>query len=643
MMNPAYYNNPNDSTQGWAIKAKDYDYFHSVNCWVDTAEYYYSKPFYLSQSFDMDTILPLIFQYYDSVLLRAARESLKVLLNIGVAYDNYSDYFMENYSKYLALVGQHYSSASTSDSIRQAILAYIILEEPCKSWIDTTMWPRQLAGHSKQDVCNHVTKWYDTLKHYDPNHLITTGITPFDFFEFDPGVMKLDFISPHIYPQKLEFQDENAFQEMVDQVHGWFYWMASTIPMPYLIGETGFKSKYHDSLANGNHGTNIQQKLYADSTLKIAKDCFASGYSWWYFQDYHWSDWDCYFGLYGRDPENSGPTVEKYVVNAFRDFNSSTPPGTFQKPGSYYDPYLNGYYAAMYGYNTSNYLHGHVQNQYGHPLENVYVRGQTRLKGIAPDTVKMYSHHTFTDKNGNFVLIPFDYDTAAGPDYNVIETLKITSPGCSRIDIANWGPNGITDYGIYVLDYLSFSYFDTIENIFIDNNDKKRFQAWENLVLHDSVFVHGDGDFIAREEISIENDFQAFFGSETWIYNDPTFPMCDSIQSVQEVFKSKEIFAERESEIKSDQIELSFSPLRKSAGILVFPNPSDGTFTVQIPEEMLTEDLTITVLDEMSRFITTIPAFSEFTKINLPELPVGMYYLVVKTGSNSTSCKFIIQ
>ena len=648
MLNPEFHYSKEDSTYSWTITPTDYNFMDSVNCWVDTAiaDSLYKKTIYLSPSFETDSNLELIFQYYDSVLLRASRESLKVILNVGVATGDYSVYFMENYWKYLALVGKHFNSECLSDSIRQSILAYSILEEPCKSWNPNTLWPKVKVqdGHSKQDVCQYISTWYDTLKFYDPNHLITVGITPFDFFEFDPGVMKIDFASPHIYTQKQPYEGNEFFQEMLDQGHGWFYWLANSLPMPYLIGETGFRSKYLDTIHPGNQGTNLQQKLYADSTLKYAKDCKSSGYSWWYYQDYDWHNaynTECSWGLLGRLAYYD-TAHEKEVVNAFRNFNPSSQPGAFYSPTSYFDPYHHAYYAALFGYDSSHYLHGHVQDQNGNPIKNAYVRGQTRLYGRGEDA--WYdTHHTFSDDSGNFVLIPFDYKLEKDPNYNVIETLGITKPGCSRFYIESWGLPGIADNQIYVLDCPSFSYSDTIENIMIGQNEKHLYQAWDNLLLFDSIFVYGTGEFFARSEVSIKNEFQAYSGSETWIYNSNTFPVCDSISPDKIPFNpnSTKIIAQS-SEPSSEKIDVSFLLSNEDFRLLIFPNPSYGIFTVQLPEQFLKGKVSLSITDQLNRQIKVLEVSSKSIQVDLSTVQQGIYYLIIKNPEYSSLSKIII-
>ena len=637
MLNPGFYNGQTDSTHGWAIKALDLDFLDSVNCYTSFSKNYYTKPFYLDSSFRMDTLLSLIFQFYDSVILRASRESLKVLLNVGIADGKYSSYFVENYPNYLSLVGQHFSSVNTPDSIRKAILAYVILEEPCFSWDVSTMWPTADSGHSKQDVCHNISKWYDTLKSNDPNHLITIGFTPFDLFEFDPGVMKIDFASPHIYPQKRFYERDNFFQGMVDQAHGWFYYLAKVLPMPYLLGETGFRSKYMDDDHPANQGTNAQQKLFADSTIKNVEDCYGSGYSWWYYQDYYWGNTsEGFWGLYGRNV-NTFETEEKPVVDAFKNYTPYSQPGVFSAPNSYFDPYHHSNYAP-----DTNIITGHVQDLNGKPIKNAYIRGQTRLFGVGNDA-RFDTQYTFTNDSGNFVLRPFDYEPDKDPNYNVIETLYITAPGCSRYYSEVWGPPGVNDDLIYILDGSPLSYADTITSILIQQSEKRLFQSWNDLYLNDSVFIYGDGEFTARVQVSITTEFHAYSGSEVWVHNSYVFPICDGVPSDNTEIKSYTTGGiTRDLGSSLGDITIDFLISEKDCRLMIYPNPSSGVLNVNIQKECLQEPIKISIFDQMTRQILEVPMSSNPQQVDLSEVRQGIYYLILSDKSDSYTRKIVI-
>ena len=313
------------------------------------------------------------------------------------------------------------------------------------------------------------------------------------------------------------------------------------------------------------------------------------------------------------------------------------------RPASYYDPFNHEYYGELFNYGTSHHLHGHVQDSYGDPIKDVYIRGQTRLSGYG-SAIELYTHNTFTDESGDFVLIPFDYDTTHLPNSNVIETLKITRSGCTRIDSAKWDPAGLPDNQHYILDCYSFAYYDTVNDMSITFGDTKKFQAWERMILFDNNFVYGNGEFVAREEIKINSEFHAFSGSETWIHHELTFPVCDSIQPEQDLPKlERNIETFKDSGRRSDELELSFIPIENVGEVSVFPNPSDGIFSIRIPEELLIESVAITIYDENNRQVAKMPASSRDTQLSMTEFAPGVYSIVVRNNSSTYSCKLIIK
>lgn len=139
--------------------------------------------------------------------------------------------------------------------------------------------------------------WYDAIKSSDPNHLITIGGSPaLDYLEWDPGVMKIDFYSPHIYPKEYQYEgyvQDYAFSRVLNNM----LLLDKICPMPWMIGETGHSAI--DDFYKTVHGTewlpftymppdvdgNLNdQKTYADKTLAGVRNCNASGYTWWNYR-----------------------------------------------------------------------------------------------------------------------------------------------------------------------------------------------------------------------------------------------------------------------------------------------------------------------------------------------------------------------
>ncbi len=650
-LNPVYYNSKKEEDlwiQGWGIKVVNLDTMLMKNCWIDKSipEYTYTDAVYLSQTFGPDTVLNRILQYYDSVLLRAARSSLKVLLNVGVAIGDFSPEFISGYHTYLALVADHFGSGNPSpgsreDSIRKALMAYVILEEPAYSWNDATMWPKDTSGtgHTKQDVCQFINTLYDALKQNDPYHLVTLGGVPADLFEYDPGVMKLDFYSPHIYPKKRTYPGYDFLQGMVDEAHSWFYWLASNVPMPYLIGETGFKSKYMDDTHVGNDGTNTQQKQYADSTLKSAKECLASGYSWWYYQDYYWSDHDCYYGLLGRTGNQYNDTVlRKPVVTAFENFNSSSLPGIMTRPEYYYDPYHHEQYAP-----GTHIIAGHIIDDNG-PVKDAWVRGITYLGKDTNDLTKVLydTHYSFSNNNGYFDLIPYDYygvqDTS-----NCILDLKITAPSGLRFHFGGWTnpPTPVDSGATYCLMTSGWEFDDTVKNSTVPGPGQTSFQAFNSLDLQDVSFLfRSECDVFARTSVFLHPEVVAYNGSETHIFCGPAFPDCSDIPDTTLCIPNPPV---QNTDLKSsEELELAFIPVSDSVTLMLYPNPCKDAVVIELLNaDNFQPPYYIAVYNSAGARVASFQTTTSKSILSMASLSSGIYLVQIKYADKSYSKSII--
>jgi len=99
------------------------------------------------------------------------------------------------------------SALATVLKNKPALLAYDLYNEP-----NYQIFNLDKSMHiPKQTVCDYVGQWYDAIKTADPNHLVTIGGTDMgDVEDWDPSVMKIDFVSMHPYPMA---PDQNFLTE----------------------------------------------------------------------------------------------------------------------------------------------------------------------------------------------------------------------------------------------------------------------------------------------------------------------------------------------------------------------------------------------------------------------------------------------
>jgi hypothetical protein len=484
--------------------------------------------------------LQTMFGQMDLVLNMAQAENLKVILLTGGG-----NYFLNNvvgtpsahaadYAALLAAYADHFKNS-------QSLLAYDLYNEP--AWSDGAYF------HKKEEVCQWTASWYDAIKTNDPNHhLVTMGLNNWwDVLEWDPGVMKLDFLSQHIYPGFKEFEGYSLAPGM-ERYHDELVWMANNSPLPWIIGETGFAaSNTANSIqvstgvySNFNyppnvHGTENEQANFAELGLNEVRDAGGSGYSWWQIQDVFWygpadpnvfrENW---YGLlrYGDpDPAPFGyAAYRKPAVAKFQAFDP-TASGTFSGPSaSYYNPYNHP--------SNPNTITGHVTDQNGDPVKDAFVIGATPIFNPTGTTDIIFDfHYTFTNINGDFTLIPYDYDPRP-PNTNNIEDFRISAIGSNRLErgwpsTMNPSSIGITTGQTYTLEKSAFTFNASVDGETVIGGTSENFQGKNTLtVSNTSVQPNAQSEFKAGNVIDVHFEFHATAGSEVHIYTTEVFPEC---------------------------------------------------------------------------------------------------------------------
>ncbi|MFH1159864.1 MAG: hypothetical protein V1733_02830, partial [bacterium] len=386
------------------------------------------KPFPLHEPFENDAVTLHLVELINHLIQVASEvewegKKLKLILITGGEWGGHSHDFPDVYSDYL------YALSNTlpillSNSAKTTLMAYDLYNEP------PSFWPVETIGHSKQDVCKKVKMWYDTIKEGDPYHLITLGAQGHhSILEYDHAVFSLDFYSPHLYPAAHhQYEGPTYFESLMNSFYGKLYWVSNNCKMPWIIGETGFRAVENSVFDTNYDGTLSDQYDFADSATIRTWECGGSGFSWWFYQDV------CNDG-YGILKQNQVctnwpcSTILKPVWEVFDDF---TPPstGACSEPPYYYDPYYHEVYAPP----DTNIVTGYVLDREDNPIKDAVIFAHTRLYNTQnPANPVIYDfHYTFTDDNGLFTVIPYDFDTRP-PNYNTIEGLTISAAICSRV------------------------------------------------------------------------------------------------------------------------------------------------------------------------------------------------------------------
>lgn len=593
----------------------------------------------------LNTNVQLLFSFYDLILQEAQACSLKVLLD--VAYDDIAAHPIDvaDYASYLSALADRYKNNS-------ALMGYVVIEEPSYNQHNT--------GHTKQEICDITSQWYDAIKAKDSHHLITMGGSDLvDILEWDPGVMKLDFYCPHIYPRIIDYENysiTNAF----DRVLGDLIWITGNSPMPWLVGETAF-SAYDDSYYNTNHTSQIissprvdgsvqEQAAYGQYILDAVRNTNGSGISWWNYQE-HWWGSDLQredgYGLLRHGPLTDG-NIEKPITMVFRNYPLPPPnPVPITSPSNYLN--LLNLIPSSYSYSGTVFEEGTTN-----PIKDAIVFGWTRyyLPDNTGDNIPEEASdfiYTFTNKvDGSFTLHPLNpnaiLNTYISRPLTELTKVTVSTAGAER---EPFGPEQGTPLpsSIY-LNIAPFNFDLQVSNEIIDAaNSPRNYKGWNTLKVNNvSVISGGISDMKAKREISVEADFHAENGSELHVFCAPAIFSDCSIDLNGFLRMVNNATAETNLTIPAKEIELDFSPKFDFTFLELKPNPNDGIFTVEIKSshnEILKNK--IQIFDIVGNILFQEETTNNISSLNLISVAKGIYYVHLNNQFSSFNQKIIIQ
>ena len=225
----------------------------------------------------------------------------------------------------------------------------------------------------KKDAVYLVRSWSKLMDQFAPNQLMTISYAePIEVFEWDPGLLELDFVSFHTY-NPLRVPSE-------------IYWFSKFAKKPWIITETSLPAD-NDSISYAS------QSVFMKEVLQKVVNCGGSGFGWWQFQDTDWGTFEHqYTALLNHDGYTlleNGDTIFgtiKPAVNELKNFEWKKN-GLCNCPLNYYN---------MLGYQNFK-LNGKVYDQTTkNPIEGALIRGWVKDWSIGVNT--------FTNEKGEFTL-----------------------------------------------------------------------------------------------------------------------------------------------------------------------------------------------------------------------------------------------
>lgn len=654
---------PVDYITNFAIQ---YEEFPNPTPWEDGAAYHQLVIYPPYDSSNPD--LMMIFSQLEVILSMAEAEGLKIILVTGGG--NFllsntvvtSDQQANDYANLLSAYSDYFSTNST-------IMAYDLFNEP--HYTDLA-YP-----HEKHEICDWTTSWYNAIKSNDPNkHLVTMGTGHiYNLWEWDPAVMKLDFLSEHIYPS-FDEKDDYANISMKNRYHDIISWISKNSPMPWIIGETGFaasngaNSSYPPDPVIYNFapyvwGTENDQADFAEFSLNDVRDAGSSGFSWWQFQDVFWfgppdgpgpfkENW---FGLLRyADPGPTGyaPVDRKQLtIDKFQNFDPLMT-GAFPPVSSnYYDPFEHNAYNPSH----TNAVTGVLLDQNGNPIEDALVEGLNFLEKIdnTPsnpfDFDFDYKHswiYTFTKDDGSFELIPYNHVTSSE---DRIVHIQGSAMGAERFERVPWPWKDIqmspANVGTITLNKFDFGYDKTVDGAFVPVSTTQNFKAWNSMSISNTIIdgiasAGGTSSITARNEIHITGEFHARHGSEVHIFLSESFPSCENFSAFamrQSTIPQTEDIDENDN-LTIKEIELLFQ--KKNIGFVVKPNPATDVFSVTVLNAESATLAHLHIRNAIGNIIANYIFTGEYLAVNTQSYPPGIYFIEIKISDKTFIEKLII-
>jgi hypothetical protein len=560
----------------------------------------------------------------------------------------------EAYSRYLARL-----AAELKD--HPALMAYDLWNEP--------RWGNDSTHlQTKQTVCEWTTMFYDTLKHHDPNHLVTLGGShSSELNSWDPLVMKLDFYAPHFYPSVEPFGAYDV-EASFDEMRAEMFWLGKTCPMPWMIGETAFSAD-DDTTDNGTDsnwvcllpgpefhrmpwmwGNEDQQVQYALQSMDAVRNSLGSGYAWWDFQSNKSTP------VLRNDSLRTPLEVNGSWMSVL-GFGDGVNRWRIKKLADTLDSYVPPLAPLELHLETANY-----PSWLGIESDSVQTWGWVRDQNYEPiaDAVIEWGWNYSTDQNSNPMLFPndnaWDRITTRADGYFEVPKAPFHPTGWIRLpDIGEpslAAPGGMGYAGldgnapgtVYQIErYRPFAR-DTTPFAWPGIGDTVRYRAYIDLFVRDQ-FHSGNGtvgavaDYSARLNVHVIGEFHAQQGSEVHLFNEQVWPDCNNtaLRTAIQVIEPTAVARRTENDQQERALLLRFAP--EENGLEIIPNPA----TTEIFVISATPAGTYRIIDGQGRTCRSVPSMATRTVIDVSELANGRYELQHHTNTWTGTKAFVIQ
>ncbi len=277
----------------------------------------------------------------------------------------------------------------------------------------------------------------------------------------------------------------------------------------------------------------------------------------------------------------------------------------------------------------------------GQPIEGAIVMS---LSWLYFDNIELKNKHywnnTFTDVNGYYKVIPFNYHPSNfGNNKTVL--LRCFAPGTNLngADIGDRKQIQLTpSTQNFSLQRANFNYDQTIVTS-VPQGVNKNFKGWNTLLASTTTQLNGISDLTAREEINLAGEVHISNTAEVHVYTAPSFHDCINYTG----YRTARVISENGNETHSEkEIILSFIN-ESNFDLVVYPMPNKGIFTVQFTGRADYSKTTIIIKNVMGQIMHSTT--TELNTVNFKDqlLAKGIYFIEAANNKSQITKKLIIQ
>ena len=181
---------------------------------------------------------------------------------------------------------------------------------------------------------------------------------------------------------------------------------------------------------------------------------------------------------------------------------------------------------------------------------------------------------------------------------------------------------------------------ENISGTTISSGQTEAYEAWNSLTVADVLVQAGaTADFLARNQVNINSEFHAEYGSEVHIYCEDVYPDCSMVpHKITDEYSTN---TDTSQTAKNNEIRLLFHKNTSLLSCNVFPNPCKGKFTLSV-QQSESEGCYVRVTDIMGNIILPEQNMNgSATAFDISAFGKGVYYIWVYVN-NSIMVKKII-